>query len=133
MIRKKVRGFRRRAGKIRDYVWTIRYVRSLYEESRSISNEAAKYHEDCDRSGIEYIPDKVLPKELLDRIKQLDIKLDNIKEFEMISKIRKDFKSGLIFISLKGGFKIYDHNGNNINYDIIEGNLVKVIENPLKP
>lgn len=123
MIRKKVRGFRRRARKIRDYVWTIRYIRSLYEESRSISNEAAKYHEDCDRLGIEYIPDKALPKELLDKIKQLDIKLDNIKEFEMISKIRKDFKSRLIFISLKGGFKIYNRDGKDIEYDLIDGKL----------
>lgn len=124
MIRKKVRGFNRRAFRIRDYINSIEYISNLFKESRSISSEAVKYYKECKKLGIEYIPNKVLPKELLNRIKELDEKFDSFDRLEIISIIKNDFKSKKIFIRLKNGFKMYDRRSSNeIKYNIIEGKL----------
>lgn len=123
MIRKKVRGFNRRASKIMRYVRNMEYLKVLHKEANELSNEAVRYKKECDRLGIEYIPDKALPKELFEKINSMKEKLSKINQITLYESIISDLESGKISLKLKNGFKLYNDNNKEIKYNIINNKL----------
>lgn len=117
----KIRNFDRIETNMSNIDYNIRYIKKLFNESRVLQNKIYN----------EFISKNLdVPNEVKDYSNYLKDEFSIVDSIDIHNSIMRDVNNRIVFISLnKGnGIKVYDRDGNEIVYDIIEGKLCTVLK-----